>query len=119
MEAARVIAEGQKAGEQTREVLRKTFNFENPSTEIVKEEPEAKKEPTWFDKVLAVGGGILEGAVKNPEGPLTALAQFTKGSQAGAMFEGLASAAAAGKAAVNASRVTQPSSGGGGFKSSA
>ena len=25
------------------------------------------------DKVLAVWGGILEGAVKDPEGPLTAL----------------------------------------------
>jgi hypothetical protein len=120
MEAARVIAEGQKAGETTREVLRKTFGFENPSTEIVKEEEEKKPEPTWFDKVIAVGGGILEGAVKNPEGPLTALAHFTKGSQAGEMFAGLASAAAAGKAAVSASRVNSPpSSGGGGFKSSA
>ncbi|HXB28119.1 MAG TPA: hypothetical protein VNV25_25540 [Gemmatimonadaceae bacterium] len=118
LEAARVIAEGQKASEQTRETLRKTFNLENPTTEIVKDEPEDKKEPTWFDKVIGVAGGILEGAVKNPEGPLTALATFTKGSQAGQMFEGLAQAAAAGKAAVNASRVSPPS-GGAGFKSNA
>jgi hypothetical protein len=119
LEAARVIAEGQKASEQTRETLRKTFNLENPTTEIVERDEPEKKEPTWIDKVIGVAGGILEGAVKNPEGPLTALATFTKGSQAGQMFEGLAQAAAAGKAAVNASRVSSPPSGGGGFKSSA
>ncbi|MHB8332703.1 MAG: hypothetical protein ACYDEA_10990, partial [Candidatus Dormibacteria bacterium] len=104
--------------EQTRETLRKTFNLENPTTEIVEQEKEEKKEPTWLDKVIGVAGGILEGAVKNPEGPLTALATFTKGSQAGQMFEGLAAAAAAGKAAVNMNRSVPPS-GGGGFKSNA
>jgi hypothetical protein len=89
-----------------------------PHTEIVERDEPEKKEPTWIDKVIGVAGGILEGAVKNPEGPLTALATFTKGSQAGQMFEGLAAAAAAGKAAVNMNRVSPPS-GGGGFKSNA
>lgn len=114
------FAKFEKARTEYREQVRRVHGFADPSTEIVeREEKEIKKEPTWIDKVLAVGGGILEGAVKNPEGPLTALATFTKGSQAGQMFEGLASAAAAGKAAVNASRVNSPPSGGGGFKSSA
>ena len=59
MDAARTIAEGQKAGETTREVLRKTFGFAEPSTEIVKDEEE-KEEPGILDKILKGVGGNLD-----------------------------------------------------------
>ncbi|MHB8563242.1 MAG: SEC-C metal-binding domain-containing protein [Acidiferrobacteraceae bacterium] len=49
-------------------------------------------EPPWLDRAIKIK--LIE-SVEDPEGALTALATFTKGSQAGRMFEGLAQAAAA------------------------
>ena len=60
IDASKVISESQKAGETTREVLRKTFGFTEPSTEIVKDEPEEKEEPGLLDKLAKGIGANLD-----------------------------------------------------------
>ena len=51
IDASKVIAESQKAGVTTKEVLMKTFGLVEPSTELAKPETEEPEEQSFWDKM--------------------------------------------------------------------